>query len=107
MRAERLVLAAQCAAGLAASVGVGRFVFTPILPMMVAQAGLQSHDAALLATGNYIGYLVGALIGILRPGSVQSPTLLRASLVVLVASLAAMPLGTDVGGWFALRLVAG
>ncbi|MFB9834471.1 YbfB/YjiJ family MFS transporter [Actinoallomurus acaciae] len=95
------------AAALAAGMGVGRFVYTPILPLMTAQAGLSAGTGASLATANYAGYLAGALGGILLPRLVRSPAVLRCSLLVLVVTLAAMPLTHATGLWLALRLSAG
>ncbi|MFC8965216.1 YbfB/YjiJ family MFS transporter [Streptomyces sp. NPDC057094] len=87
--------------------GVGRFVFTPIVPLMHTQARLSPGAGAHLATANYVGYLVGALAGVLAPSLVRTPALLRASLVVLVGSLAAMPATHSTVLWMALRLLAG
>jgi MFS family permease len=98
---------AQAAAALAAGMGVGRFVYTPILPLMTAQARLTAEAGANLATANYIGYLAGALAGTLAPGLVRSPAINRGSLVLLVANLAAMPLTHTTTTWLVLRLLAG
>ncbi len=87
--------------------GVGRFVYTPILPLMRDQAGLSSALGANLATANFIGYLLGALIGIAAPAVVRSAAALRGSLLVLVGTLALMSATHDGALWFALRLVAG
>jgi hypothetical protein len=54
----------QGAAALAVSMGIRRFVFTPILPLMHAQAGLSASAGAGLTTSTYVGYLAGALAGI-------------------------------------------
>lgn len=98
---------AQAAAALAAGQGIGRFVYTPILPLMHTQAGLSSALGATLATANFIGYLAGALAGIAVPAVVRSAAALRGSFVVLVATLALMPVTHDGTVWFLLRLVAG
>ena len=97
----------QAAAALAASMGVGRFVYTPILPLMRAAAGLSTSAGASLATANYAGYLAGALAGILFPALVRCRAVLRGSLILLVATLAIMPLTHAVAAWWVLRLLAG
>ncbi|MFF4753255.1 YbfB/YjiJ family MFS transporter [Streptomyces sp. NPDC002514] len=95
------------AAALAAAMGVGRFAYTPIMPLMHTQAGMSDSLGAALATANYVGYLVGALLGIAVPALLRSAAGLRAGLLVLAVSLALMPLTHDGAAWWALRLVAG
>lgn len=98
---------ARAAAALAAGMGVGRFVYTPILPLMHDQAGLSAGAGANLATANYAGYLVGALAGTLAPALVRSRAVLRGCLLLLAATLAAMPLTHSTAVWGTLRLLAG
>src|SRR5205085_9008151 len=52
---------------LAAAMGVGRFAFTPLLPLMQAHDGLSLGQGAWLATANYLGYAAGALACSVRP----------------------------------------
>jgi predicted MFS family arabinose efflux permease len=100
-------LVGQAAAALAAGMGVGRFVYTPILPLMHAHAELSPQSGAELATSNYTGYLVGALVAIAVPALVRARAALRWSFVVLTASLALMPATHAVDVWLGLRFVAG
>lgn len=98
---------ARTAAALASAMGIGRFVYTPILPLMSDQAGLSAHNGAVLATANYVGYLAGALAGSIWPRLSRSVTVCRVSLLVMTASLAAMPLSTNTFEWAILRGIAG
>lgn len=95
------------AAALGAAMGIGRFGYTPILPLMTAQAAITPQLASQLATANYAGYLAGALAGTASTRLTRSAVAWRASLVVLVATLAAMPFATVAVEWVALRTIAG
>lgn len=52
---------------LAVAMGIGRFAFTPLLPMMLHDGLLDLPGASWLASANYFGYLVGAVLCTLQP----------------------------------------
>ncbi|MBF5005454.1 YbfB/YjiJ family MFS transporter [Diaphorobacter sp. NR2-3-3-1] len=52
---------------LAIAMGIGRFAFTPLLPMMLHDGTLTLAQGSWLATANYLGYLAGALFGMALP----------------------------------------
>jgi predicted MFS family arabinose efflux permease len=54
-------VATACAVVLAVALGVGRFAFTPLLPLMLKSGALDIRHGGWLASANYAGYLVGAL----------------------------------------------
>lgn len=45
---------------LVVAMGIGRFAFTPQVPLMIAAGQLTLTSAGLVAATNYLGYLVGA-----------------------------------------------
>lgn len=49
-------------AGLATAMGIGRFAFTPMLPLMQLHELVSLRQGSYLATANYVGYLLGALL---------------------------------------------
>ena len=57
--------------------GVARFSYTPLLPLMQQQAGLGIAEAGWLAAINYAGYLSGALVASLISDLVLKDRLYR------------------------------
>ncbi|MCB1900634.1 YbfB/YjiJ family MFS transporter [Cognatazoarcus halotolerans] len=87
--------------------GVARFSYTPLLPLMQKQAGLGVAEAGWLAAINYAGYLSGALIASLISDLVLKDRLYRIGLVVAILSTALMGMSTDVTVWAISRFFAG
>ena len=104
----RRTAAAVCLAAmiaLAVAMGVGRFAFTPLFPLMVRDGLLDSQAGAWLAASNYLGYLVGALSAgriTLRPALLMS-----AGLAATVVITAAVGWTTAPHIWIVLRFLAG
>src|SRR5579862_333322 len=99
---------AVCAAGmlaLAIAMGIGRFAFTPMLPLMIRAGSVDVAAGGWLAAANYAGYLLGALTTARLPLTPQRVGLL--SLAVIVLSTAAMGWTGSVPIWLLLRFVAG
>ncbi len=98
----RLALAGLVALALAQ--GVGRFAFTPLLPMMQDDAGVSLAQGGALAAANYLGYLLGA-IWATRPA--PAATVIRLSIAVVAMATLAMGFSHGMTAWAALRFVAG
>lgn len=52
---------------LAVAMGIGRFAFTPLLPMMLNDGVVDLPAASWLASANYLGYMLGAMLCTLQP----------------------------------------
>jgi MFS family permease len=90
---------------LAAAMGVGRFAFTPLLPMMLEEGLLDVGAGGLLASVHFLGYLLGALMAARLPGTAR--TTLVASLLVIAASTAGMGVTHSMPAWLLFRFAAG
>ena len=92
-------------AALAVAMGIGRFAFTPLLPMMQQDGGLSVAGGGWLASANYLGYLLGAASAmVLR---VRATTAIRTGLVVIGIATLAMGFEHLFLAWIALRALAG
>jgi predicted MFS family arabinose efflux permease len=102
-----VALAVGGLAALAAGVGINRFVYTPILPVMAEALHLSKADAGLIASANLLGYLIGALLAALPnlPGSRRN--WLLSSLAICAVTTGAMGLVSSMPAFLALRFVGG
>ncbi|WP_415774582.1 YbfB/YjiJ family MFS transporter [Paraburkholderia sp. J11-2] len=97
--------ALACMITLAVALGVGRFAFTPLLPLMLHGGALDLRHGGWLASLNYAGYFVGALSCVaLR---IAPAKIVRAGLVATVLLTLAMGLTEQFWIWAAVRFVAG
>jgi len=92
---------------LASALGIGRFVYTPILPAMADALGLSKTEAGLIASANFVGYLAGALLA----AAPQLPGGRRAwflgTLAVGVATTAAVGWADTTAAFMLLRFAGG
>ena len=90
---------------LAVAMGIGRFAFTPLLPLMMRDGLIDATVGAELAAANYLGYLAGALSAARLAG--QALRLVWASLLAIALLTAAAGLASGELAWSLLRFGAG
>ncbi|WP_240162452.1 YbfB/YjiJ family MFS transporter [Glaciimonas sp. PAMC28666] len=69
MRKEAWRVAVCGALALAVAMGIGRFAFTPLLPIMLNDGVVNLTSGGWLATANYVGYFIGAMLCVILRGS--------------------------------------
>ena len=106
-RGQTVKLAVGGLLALAAALGIGRFVYTPILPAMIDALGWSKVDAGLVASANFFGYLVGALHAGQRVFAAKPHRWLVVALAVSVATTLGMAATTAVVMLSALRFAGG
>jgi len=97
--------ALACMVTLSVAMGLGRFAFTPMLPIMLQEGKLELAAGGVLASLNYLGYFLGAVscaaIGI------KASSMVRGGLVATAALLVGMGLLHSFTSWGVLRTAAG
>jgi MFS family permease len=104
-RRSALAIALAGLVALAVAMGIGRFAFTPILPMMQEDAGVSIATGGWLASANYLGYLAGALSVIWW--RITATIGIRVGLATIGLATLAMGLEHHLPVWLALRALAG
>lgn len=92
-------------ASLALAIGVGRFAFTPLLPMMLADELLDLTEGGWLAAAHFAGYLAGALTAAMLP--LGPRLLLTLALCGVGAGALAMAATESMALWLVLRFAVG
>jgi MFS family permease len=97
--------ALACAVALAVALGVGRFAFTPLLPLMLASGALDIRHGGWLASANYTGYFVGAIS--CAAVRVDHARMVRFGLAATVVLTFLMGVADAFWFWALVRFVAG
>jgi predicted MFS family arabinose efflux permease len=93
--------------GMVVAMGIGRFAFTPILPLMQRDLAMSNTLAGWLAGLNFLGYLVGAIGCSLQPRLLRSHLVTGSSLITSIASTLLMGVTISPVFWGLLRLSSG
>jgi len=104
---ERLKVLTSGIFSLILMLGIARFAYTPLLPLMQEQAGLGISEAGWLASINYMGYLCGALLSSLINNLIVKDRLFRLGLIVALITTAGMGLTDNFWLWSLFRFFAG
>lgn len=89
------------------TVGIARFAYTPMLPLMTDQARLTPVQGGWLATVNYAGYMAGTILIASMSDMGKKFLLYRIGLIFAIFSTVAMGLTQNQYFWGALRFIAG
>jgi len=101
----RVLIAGICC--MLVTIGVARFAYTPLLPVMQAETWLDDAAGGWLATINYAGYMAGALLAASISSLVVKDQLYRLYLVLAVLTTVAMAWTENVYLWALLRFISG
>ena len=93
--------------GLIVVLGIARFAYTPMLPLMRDQAGLGMGAGGWLAAANYAGYFTGVFVCGRINDLAFKDRLYRAGMLLAVISTALMPLASSDIAWSMVRFIAG
>jgi predicted MFS family arabinose efflux permease len=102
-----LALAVGGLVALALAIGIGRFLYTPILPLMVEDLNMTTAAAGVLASANFAGYLAGALLAATPLVTGPRRRWLLAGLAVSALTTGAMGLTSSAAAFLLLRFVGG
>ena len=92
---------------LAVVMGFGRFLFTATLPDIMTQLSLSTVIAGWLASVNYSGYFIGALIAMFVPQRLTWQMLIAWTAVSIVTTMLLVVPNLSLNFWYVIRLLSG
>ena len=92
---------------LAVVMGFGRFLFTATLPDIMTQLSLSTVIAGWLASVNYSGYFIGALIAMFVPQRLTWQMLIAWTAVSIVTTMLLVVPNLSLNIWYVIRLLSG
>ena len=92
---------------LAVVMGFGRFLFTATLPDIMTQLSLSTVIAGWLASVNYSGYFIGALIAMFVPQRLTWQMLIAWTAVSIVTTMLLVVPNLSLNLWYVIRLLSG
>ena len=105
VKSSPLVIAFTGSLGLVLAMGIGRFAYTPVLPVMLGDDLLDIGTAGAIASIHFIGYAMGAFAGAYVIAAPRA--MLTGSLAVIAVSTLAMGVTDNHAVWFGARWLAG
>ena len=87
--------------------GIARFAYTPLIPVMISASVMSDISAGWLATLNYAGYLCGAVLAATIGDLMLKDKLYRAGLITAIITTLAMAFTDNVYLWAFLRFMSG
>jgi predicted MFS family arabinose efflux permease len=92
---------------MAVAMGIGRFFYTPLLPLMQRQLHFGPDVAGLIASVNFIGYFLGSVSAAFIPRGPMRLLVFRVALVASILTTFATGLTESLPLWLVLRGIAG
>lgn len=88
-------------------IGLARFAYSPLLPVLIAQGWFKPGAAAYLGAANLLGYLAGAVAARHLARRLGTRPVLRGAMLLAAMSLAACSVPLPFGWFFGWRLLSG
>jgi predicted MFS family arabinose efflux permease len=104
---EVMLVSMGGAVAMATAMGIGRFYYTPVLPMMMSGVPMGPAEAGYVASANYLGYLVGAVLAAYGWAEGIERRVALSGLFATAVLLFSMSLTTSILAFSVIRFLAG